>query len=254
MLKKIILAAAVVALWSSSSLASVTASSGDIQLKAGQWTELAARYPIPGANMQEGPSSEVLASWWNSFHDETLTKLIKMALENNRNLSNARSKVVEARASLGIEKSASLPWLDSNNYWQMNRNPVETQGKRIDVSKLGIDASWEIDIFGGRRQAAKAKAAELEATYADMNSVWSSLAAEVAVDYISLRTLQERLSIARQNLKLQQDTCELAGSRYKAGLSDMLALEQAEYTLEQTKATIPPLEASVEEVKNGLKY
>lgn len=252
MIKKIVLTTIFAVLLVSSAYAAVPASSGDAQLAAGQWTELAARYPVPDVSTNDGPTAETLAEWWTSFNDDTLVKLIGMALKNNRDLDTARSKVVAARATLGIDKAALLPWLDSTNYWQMSRNSVETGGSRIDTAKLAVDASWEIDIFGGRRQTIKASAADLEATYADLYSAWSSLSAETAMDYISLRTLQERLSIARHNLALQQETYELVESRWKAGLTDSLALNQARYTLEQTTATIPPIETSIEEIKNSL--
>lgn len=236
--------------------APVPASSGDAQLASGDWIALANRYPIPDVSgkISGAPTPEVLASWWDSLGDETLTQLIATALENNRSLSTARSKVTEARASLGISKAAVLPWLDSTNYWSAGRTPVEIggSGSKVDVYKLGIDASWEIDIFGGKHQTIKAGAADLEAQYAELNSVWVSLSAEIASDYVSLRTLQQRLAIARNNLALQKETYALVESRYKAGLTDTLALNQSKYVLEQTDASIPPLEASIEQVKNGL--
>ena len=236
--------------------APVPASSGDAQLASGDWIAMATRYPIPdmGGKINDAPAPEVLASWWESFGDETLTQLIAMALENNRDLSTARSKVTEARASLGISKAAVLPWFDSTNYWTASRTPAEVggSGSKIDVYKLGIDASWEIDIFGGKHQTIKANAADLEAQYASLNSAWVSLSAEIASDYVSLRTLQQRLAIARNNLALQKETYALVESRYKAGLTDTLALNQSKYVLEQTDATIPPLETSIEQVKNSL--
>lgn len=241
----------------SASAASVLAASGDVELAGGRWTEMAARYQIKALStdlITDAPSPEILASWWNSLGDETLTRLVELSLENNRDLAQARAKVTEARAALGISRAALLPWLDSTNYWSNARTPVEAggAGRGAQLYKLGIDASWEIDIFGGRRQTVKAGVAALEAQYAELHATWVTLSSEVALNYLTLRTLQSRLDIAKYNLALQQDTYDLLKSRVDAGLSDQLALQQSKYTLEQTKATIAPIETNIEEVMNGL--
>ena len=231
--------------------------SKDIELTEGQWLELAKRYPIPALSKEaaEAPKAEVLAAWWDSLGDDTLTKLIMMSLENNRDLASARSKVTEARASLGITKAAALPWLDTTNYWNRGNTPVTKggTGKTTDLYRLGIDASWEIDIFGGRRQATKAGVATLEAQYASLHAAWVTLSSEVALNYLTLRTLQERLAIAKNNLDLQMQTLDMLSSRVNAGLSDELALNQAKYTMEQTRSAISEannlaMEASVKQL------
>lgn len=233
--------------------------SGDARLVSGDWIALAKMYPIPDAAgdvVMKEPAPELLGEWWKSMGDDTLTNLIDTALRNNRDLLTARSKVVQARAALGINKAAILPWLDSTDYWQRARNSEATYpaagGSPNNVFHLGIDASWEIDVFGGKRQTIKAGAAAMEAQYASLYSTWVSLSAEIASDYISLRTLQERLAVAEDNLRLQQETYDMLASRVKAGLSDQLALSQSKYTLEQTKASIPPIKTSIESTKNAL--
>lgn len=228
----------------------------DTELSEGKWIEMAHRYPISAVSgdVLSCPDPEILAKWWESLNDEILTQLVEWSLQSNRDLASARSKVTEARAALGINKAALLPWLDNTDYWYNARTPVETggSGKDIDLYRLGIDASWEIDIFGGKREGVKAGAASLEAQYASLHAAWVSLSAEVALNYLTLRTLQERLLIAESNLALQEDTLDMLQSRVDAGLSDYLALNQSKYTLEQTKAEIPPIQNNIEEVKNNL--
>lgn len=230
--------------------------SKDVELASGDWTVMAKRYPNPYSEPDnaQAPSAEVLASWWDSLGDETLTSLIKMALEKNRDLEQARLKVTEARAALGINKSAVLPWLDSTDSWTRAKTSENStgNGRTVSVYRLGLDASWEIDIFGGRRQDIKAGAATLESQYAALHNTWVTLSSEVALNYLNLRTLQERLSIARRNLDLQKDSLGLLQSQYDAGLTDSLALSQAQYVYEQTKASIPPLQTSVEQMLNAL--
>ena len=241
---------------SATACAQETTDQADQELAHGKWIEMAQRYPIKAVSHDQTarPDPKMLSEWWKSFNDEQLTQLIEWALQSNRDLASARAKVTEARAALGINKAALLPWLDNTDYWYNTRTPVETggAGKGIDIYRLGIDASWEIDIFGGKKQSVKAGVASLEAQYALLHSAWVSLSAEVALNYLTLRTLQERLQVAESNLVLQEETLEMLQSRVDAGLSDHLALSQAKYTLEQTRAEIPPIRKNIEETKNTL--
>lgn len=228
----------------------------DKRIMNGEWTVLAQVYPVPdvSSDPSEALTPERLASWWDVFGDPQMTELIMKALENNRDLAAARSAVKEARYTLGVTKASLLPWLDSTDFWSNSRTPVEAggSGKGGNLYRLGLDASWEIDIFGGQTAQVSAQRATLEAQYAELYSTWTSLAAEVATDYISLRTLQERLEIAHYNLDLQHDTVEIQQSKSDSGLGDELALKQAQYTMEQTQAAIPDIEASIEQTLNAL--
>lgn len=233
----------------------------DEDLKAGDWTTLAKRYPMSylasDGEVPEAPSPEILENWWDALGDKTLTDLIQYSLENNRDLISARAKFKEARAALGISKSVVLPWLDSS--YSLSRSKTGKNGSSsgtqigpLDFYSLGIDASWEIDIFGGQAQKVKAGKADLQAEYGALHNAWVTLSSEVALNYISLRTLQKRLQVAESNLALQVDTVELLQSQYDSGLKDGLALSQAKYTMEQTRSTIPPLRTSIEATMNRL--
>lgn len=233
----------------------------DAQLEAGDWTTLAKRYAMPyfapDGQDSEAPSPELLAHWWEVMGDETLTGLIRLSLENNRDFVSARSKVTEARAALGISKGVLLPWLDntdtlSRSKTGANNTTTGEQSGPTDYYSLGIDASWEIDIFGGQTHRIRASKADLQTQYGMLYNTWVSLSSEVALDYISLRTLQKRLRVAEKNLALQEDTLALLQSQYDSGLNDELALSQAKYTLEQTRSTIPPLRTSIERMMNIL--
>ena len=94
--------------------------SGDwTALASGDWTSLAKRHPMPyffasDGDVKDAPTPEVLAAWWNVLGDETLSQLIRWALEGNRDLAASRAKFREARAALGISEAAVLPWLDAS--------------------------------------------------------------------------------------------------------------------------------------------
>jgi multidrug efflux system outer membrane protein len=225
-------------------------------LKQSNWTELSEKYDNSyfTGEKQAGPSPEVLADWWTILEDDTLTELVTLSLNNNKDLQKARASVNEARAALGISKSELLPWLDSNNTWGRTKtsdnSPLDTG--ITNTYKLGVDASWEIDIFGGNRYKVQAATANLQAQHAELHSTWVSLTSEIGINYVSLRTLQEQLSIAENNLVIQENSVKLLQAKYNAGLIDGLNLNQAKYTASQTRATIPTIKISIEEILNNL--
>jgi len=108
---------------------------------------------------------------------------------------------------------------------------------------VGFDASWELDVFGGIRSTIDAAAATAEARAADLQDVLISLTAEVAIDYVDVRTLQRRLEIALANANVQEQTLELAQFRAQAGLATDLDVQQALSNLESTRAQISSLDA-----------
>jgi NodT family efflux transporter outer membrane factor (OMF) lipoprotein len=230
--------------------------SDDAAVREGEWFRLAGKYDNIYASDAGGGaiSIELLSSWWKALGDSALDGLITDALSNNRDLRAARSRMMEARAALGISEAAALPWLDSSDTWTNNKTSENSSGggNRTEITKFGIDASWEIDIFGARHDNIKAAEAGLEASHADLHAAWVTLSSEVALNYISLRTLQERMRIANLNLALREETLSMVASLRDAGLRDSLALNQAKYAVETTRASIPPIKSDIERVMNAL--
>jgi len=116
----------------------------------------------------------------------------------------------------------------------------------------GFDAGWELDIFGGIRRSVEAAQANLEATQEDLHHVLVSLLAEVALNYVEVRTFQARLAVIKANIKTQQDGYDLNQSRYQAGLINELAVQESLRILENSRSQIPTLETGLEATKNRL--
>ena len=231
--------------------------SDDAAIRDGNWSALADKYDNEyAARDPEGAelSPETLRDWFARMDGKTMPSLVMRAFANNRSLASARARVMEARAALGISRAASLPWLDNTDSWTYNQpsDNAAPKGELSKVAKLGIDASWEIDIFGGQRLKTEAAEASLESSYASLHAAWVTLSSEVALNYTSFCTLQERLAIAERNLALQEETLSILTAQYESGLRDSLAMNQARYTAEQTRASIPPLKSSMESVLNAL--
>jgi NodT family efflux transporter outer membrane factor (OMF) lipoprotein len=118
-------------------------------------------------------------------------------------------------------------------------------GVTTDLYQAGFDASWEIDVFGGQRRAIEAANADTAAAIEDRRDVMVSLLAEVARDYIQLRTSQLEAEIATQNLHDEQDTLDLTRSRYKAGFATDLDVARQAAEVASTTATLPAYEAAI---------
>jgi len=210
--------------------------------------------PAWHTELAQGVSAETvepydLAEWWKVLGDPVLTGLVEQAVANNLDLKQAAAKLREARARRDISKTGLFPILSASGSAGRSKGSGGTPHNSYGV---GFDAGWEIDVFGGVRREVEAAQADLAASRENLRYVLVSLAAEVALNYLDVRTIQERLAAAEKNLAIQQESFDLVTWRHQAGLSDELALQQARYNLESTRAQIPALRIGLGEAKNRL--
>ena len=199
-------------------------------------------------------SQQDLSRWWLKLDDPTLAGLIEKAMAASPDTRSARAKLREARANRGLAGKDHLPSVTATVSASKSRSSqggavAGGQGLNIagtqNLYSAGFDASWEPDIFGATSSAVRAAQADLETSEADLQSAQVSLAAEVARNYVELRSYQGHLKIARDNLRSQDEILELVTWRAQAGLVSELDVQQARTTVEQTRATIPAIEANV---------
>jgi NodT family efflux transporter outer membrane factor (OMF) lipoprotein len=131
-------------------------------------------------------------------------------------------------------------------------NRTSNPDASADLYRAGFDASWEIDVFGGKRRALEAAEADLQSSAETVDATRVSLAAEVARNYVEMRSFQARLAIARSNLDSQSETLQLTGWRAQAGLVSSLDVEQARANREQTRAQVPVLETALAQARHRL--
>jgi NodT family efflux transporter outer membrane factor (OMF) lipoprotein len=199
------------------------------------------------------PDPETLASWWNIFEDHELSVLVERAAYGNLNLQIARSRILEARALRGISMAGLFPAVDAAATAAKQRTHQASEGAReLDFYTAGFDAGWEIDIFGGVRRSIEASRADIEALQENLHDVLISLMAEVALNYMEVRTFQARLDVIKANVSGQQETHDLNRSRFDAGIIDELALQESIRTLESSRSNIPALEAGLSAARNRL--
>ncbi len=196
---------------------------------------------------------QTLAAWWTTLNDPGLSSLIERAVAGNLDLKKTGARIREARARRGIATADRFPTLDAKGSVVRSRSSEETgTGKTSSLYAVGIDAGWELDIFGGVRRSVEAAEADLGSSHEGLRHVLVSLLAEVALNYIEVRTYQARLTVAEANLVAQNETYQLTLWRFEAGLSDELAVEQACYNLENTRSQIPTLRTGSEQGMNRI--
>lgn len=201
--------------------------------------------PVPA----QADGSQGLARWWQGFGDARMVTLIEQALQANPSILSARAAVEQARAQVDVQGAALLPSLSASAGARRSKQGFNDAGNSYNA---GLDAGWELDLWGQRRNAVRAGEQNLAASQASLHAAHVSLSAEVALNYIQLRSLQERLRIAQGNLALQAETDEMTRWRVQAGLAASLDAEQARQTLAQTAAQIPSLQASVAQAQHAL--
>jgi NodT family efflux transporter outer membrane factor (OMF) lipoprotein len=204
-----------------------------------------------------------LVTWWEAFGDTALVALIRAAEQENLTLKIAVARVREARALRGIAKGGYLPNVNLGGSYtrfrisenSLNGQLTEQSGGQVEAQgewDLSLDAFWEIDVWGRVRRQVESSTAQFEASVEDFRDVLVTLYAEVAANYIDLRTFQSRLTFGRQNAEDQRRTVQLTRDRFDAGLVSRLDVTQAETQLASTEAEIPRLESSANVALNRL--
>jgi NodT family efflux transporter outer membrane factor (OMF) lipoprotein len=185
-----------------------------------------------------------------------LASLIDRAVRGSTTVQQAIARVKQARARRGIAIAPLFPSIGAsagmNRVSGDSRQPAggtfELQDQ--DVYSAGVDASWELDLFGGRRRAIESASAQLSASQADLRDALVTLIGDVALNYLSVRTAQSRLTFAERNLESQREVLDITRWRTEAGLATTLDVDQATSNYQQTAAQIPSLESTLAEAMN----
>jgi len=193
-----------------------------------------------------------LTAWWQGFGDAQLAALLRQAQQANTDVRLAQASLQQARALRDVAAAGLLPGLSGSAAAQRSDSNNSSSSSPVNSFKLGLDASWEPDLFGGQRSAVQAQQATAEASAASLGDVQVAVAAEVALAYISLRGNQARLAIAEANLASQLETLQITEWRLQAGLTTSLEAEQARAATEQTRAQLPALQTGIAQSRHAL--
>ncbi|MET0238896.1 MAG: efflux transporter outer membrane subunit [Sphingobium sp.] len=220
---------------------------------------------IGSAAVTARPDRDGIAAldWWARFNDPVLTSLVEKALAQNLDIAQAAARVTQARASLRSADAALLPSASLSGSAAAVHQSLETPTGRIASTVPGFDrdgqlyeanlgASWEIDLFGGLRRGHEAARAEYQASQAGVAGARIAVTAQVADTYVSIRGLQDRLSVAQEQRDTQQRLVDIVRLQYDKGIAAELQLRQAEGALAQVEASVPVLQSALDVAMNAL--
>ena len=208
-----------------------------------------------------------LQDWWQVFGDPTLDALIVTAYEQNPTLRIAGTRVLQARAGQAIAVGNIFPQTQqaTASYARVNLNsnmpligPLSTRPTLLERSLAfsnwfdGFNLSWELDLWGRIRRNIESNNASLDASVEDYDAALVTLLADVATNYVQYRVAQQRIKIARDNVRIQEGILALAEEKFRVGTTTRLDVEQARTVLEQTRSTIPSLQITLGQANDTL--
>jgi multidrug efflux system outer membrane protein len=210
------------------------------------------------ANADHYDAAAPVSALWSSFEDPVLDALLVQALERNRSLAQAASRLDEARALRGLETFALLPVVTASGGVDRNKPsgrdpfiPPDATGI-TQTYRLGFDANWEIDLFGRARNVRKAVYAEEGAAEAAFTAARQSLVAEVAQAYFTLRAEQERLRVQRRNVENLAENLALLELRRDNGRGTELDVARSNALGLAIASRLPATEAAVSQQEQRL--
>jgi NodT family efflux transporter outer membrane factor (OMF) lipoprotein len=214
-----------------------------------------------GANSRSiKSSSQDYRNWWTAFRDPTLNQLVQIAYDQNLTLLSAGTRVLQARAVLGIAIGSFYPQVQQGTgsliYTQPSAvtplalpNATPTQ---FWTDSLAAQAAWELDFWGKFRRGVESADGAYLASIASYDDVLVTLLGDLAATYIGIRTTEQLIAIARSNISKQKQSLEIAQAKFKGGGSSERDVFQASNVLEQTQAAIPQLTIQLQQGQNAL--
>jgi outer membrane protein, multidrug efflux system len=194
-----------------------------------------------------------LDQWWSIFNDPVLDSLLERAKNANHDLRIALARISEAQAFNRIAGGDRYPDINVDGGFERTKTTLPVLGDNpSSFWSAGLATSWEVDVFGRVRRSIEASEAEIDVSIEDYRDVMVSLYAQVAINYVNVRTIQQRLKYAHDNVGSQRETLELVEFRLEAGLVPPYDVAQAKYNLANTETLIPELIPALENSLNQL--
>jgi multidrug efflux system outer membrane protein len=196
---------------------------------------------------------DVNLMWWELFDDPVLYELVTAALENNRDVKIAVSRIEEARATLGFTKADQYPYIGiegdarGGNYFGLSRSETTDT-----AAFIAPTLSWEIDFWGKFRRSTESAQASLLASEYSLRTIQLSLISEVASTYYRLLDFRRRLQISKQTLESRMQSLDIIQQRFNEGIIPELDLNQSQIQKEVAAASIPLYERQVAQTENAL--
>src|ERR1700726_1492052 len=195
----------------------------------------------------------VNVTWWKSFRDLQLSSLVERLVAQNLDLETPAERVVQSIAQRQVASSQGLPHIEGQSSTTYNRQSpngtlsllTPAPGAPLEYALFhdGLTSSWQLDLFGRVRRAVEAADANTLAAVENRHGIALAAVAELAQSYMLLRGTQNRLGIAKRNLRLVEENVALVNTRFRNGVATTLDMAQARAQQATIAATLPPLRA-----------
>jgi multidrug efflux system outer membrane protein len=212
--------------------------------------------PAAYRDLTESPQAQAQAAsfadlpWWQIFQDAQLQELIRSALKQNYDMQLATERINEARAQVAITRSNLFPQIQGSGTFNGGRE--QNFQSRYNFLSLGVDAAFQLDLFGKLRRATEASRAGLLATEEAKRTVTLTLVSDMASAYFTLLELDLELQITNDTIKTQQDSVKLTSFRLTNGVATKLDVLQAQQTLDTANVQIPDLERQIGQEEDAI--
>ncbi len=187
--------------------------------------------------------------WWEVFNDPVLNALMEQVSVSNQALKAAEARYTQARAAVQSARSSLFPTLGVNAGASRSRAGQDTTSRRYNV---GLDASWEIDLWGRVRRLIEASRAGEEASAADLEGVRLSLQAQLATNYFLLRVTDAQRVLFANTVQAFEKSSEVTRNRYNAGVAAKVDVVQADAQLTSIKAQAIDLDATRAQLEHAI--
>lgn len=192
--------------------------------------------------------AELATTWWQTFDDKELSRIVALALAQNRNLAKAAANVERAYAIFADADNDGLPKGSLDAGYQASKNGTLSTLDNNGVSRgstLGANLSWDIDLFGKIRRATEAAAANAQQAEALLHDAQVQIISQVANSYGDFRSAQMRLRVAEQNLANLEQTRSIVQARLDTGFASDIDLARIDTQYFAVKATLPGFQADL---------
>ena len=212
---------------------------------------------VPDGYLEAAPGGESVANldWWKLFQDEQLQLLIRTALEENKDLGIALSRIQEARLTVTAVRANQFPFLDLGGFFGREKQSREIfpGADSNDRFRVAGDLTYQVDLWGQYSRATEAARADLLATESAYRTVTISLVSEVANTYLLLRDLDKRLEVSERTLETRLDSLTIIQARFDKGTVPELDVYQAQIEVAVAETAIASFQRQIVQTQNALR-
>lgn len=192
--------------------------------------------------------------WWEVFQDHELQGLIRTALKNNYDLRIAATRVLQAKAQLGVTRADQFPSLSGGGNIVSQQSPRlgPIPSYELTQGEVAASAAWNLDFWGKYRRATEAARANLLANEWAQKEVMATLVADLATSYFQLRQLDLELEISKRTLSSRRDSLQLTQTLEQHGINSLLDVRQSEQLVYTAATEVPDLERQIAQRENAI--